>query len=161
MKERLQRLEQDLIRQRKRVDGSTTLTAIVGIIALVAVAGYSYFGYTEISGAIKPDKVVNLVEVTLDEQLPQLRRKLEGEIVQSAPEWANTLSKEALGSLPVARQRLEKVATDYAEDALQETRSITEKHFRDFYKKHHGDMQKKFDELAKSPDLAETSIADI
>ncbi len=32
MKERLSRLEQELTRQRKRVDGSTTLTAVVGII---------------------------------------------------------------------------------------------------------------------------------
>jgi len=161
MKERLSRLEQDLNRQRQRVDGSTTLTAIVGIIALIAVAGYSYYGYTAISDAVKPDKVVSLAEVTLDDQLPQLRRRLESEIVQSAPEWANTLSQEALGSLPVARKRLEKVATDYAEDALQETRAITDKRFREFYKTHHDDLQKKFDELAKSPNLAETSIADI
>ncbi|HEV2950333.1 MAG TPA: hypothetical protein VGX70_23335 [Gemmataceae bacterium] len=161
MKERLSRLEQDLNRQRQRVDGSTTLTAIVGIIALIAVAGYSYYGYTAIADAVKPDKVVSLAEVTLDENLPQLRRRLEAEIVQSAPEWANTLSKEALGALPVARKRLEKVATDYADEALQETHAITDKRFREFYKTHHDDLQKKFDELAKSPNLAETSIADI
>jgi hypothetical protein len=161
MKERLGRLEQELNRQRQRVDGSTTLTAIVGIIALIAVAVYSYIGYTAISDAVKPDKVVSLVETSLDDNLPQLRRRLETEIVQSAPEWANTLSKEALGSLPVARKRLEKVATDYADEALQETHAITDKRFREFYKTHHDELQKKFDELAKSPNLAETSIADI
>jgi hypothetical protein len=161
MKERLSRLEQDLNRQRQRVDRSTTLTAWVGIIALIAVTVYSYIGYKGISEAVEPKSVVSLAEVTLDENLPQLRRRLEAEIVQSAPEWANTLSKEALGALPVARKRLEKVATDYAEDALQETRAITDKRFREFYKAHHDDLQKKFDELAKSPDLAETSIADI
>lgn len=161
MKERLHRLEQELTRQGKRVNGSTTMTAIVGIIALIAVAVYSYIGYTGISDAIKPEKVVSLVEVTLDDNLPQLRSKLETEIVQSAPQWANTLSKEALGALPVARKRLEKVATEYAEEALQESRSMTDKHFQAFYKSHHDDLQKKFDELAKSPDLAENSIADL
>jgi len=161
MKERLSRLEQELIRQTKRVDRSTTLTAVVGIIALIGVAIYSYIGYTGISESIKPKNVVSLVEVTLDENLPQLRRKLESEIVQSAPEWANTLSKEALGALPVARKRLEKVATEYADEALKETRSITDKRFQEFYKTHHDDLQKKFDELAKSPNLAENSIADI
>jgi len=128
---------------------------------LIAVSVYSYIGYTGISESIQPARVVSLVEVTLDENLPQLRRKLESEIVQSAPQWASTLSKEALGSLPVARKRLEKVATDYADEALQETRSITDQRFRDFYKTHHDDLQKKFDELAKSPNLAENSIADI
>src|SRR5262249_199948 len=114
-----------------------------------------------ISEAVEPKNVVSTVETTLDDQLPQLRRRLESEIVQSAPEWANTLSKEALGALPVARKRLEKVATDYADDALQETRAITDKRSREFYKNQHADLQKKFDELAKSPNLAETSIADI
>ncbi len=161
MKERLSRLEQDLNRQCQRVDRSTRLTAWVGIIALIAVTVYSYIGYKGISEAVEPKNVVSMVETTLDDQLPQLRRRLETEIVQSAPEWANTLSQEALGSLPVARKRLEKVATDYAEDALQETRAITDKRFREFYKTHHDDLQKKFDELAKSPNLAETSIADI
>ena len=161
MKERLGRLEQDLIAQRKRVDGNTTLMAIVGLIALIAVAVYSYIGYKGISEAVEPKNVVSTVETTLDDQLPQLRRRLESEIVQSAPEWANTLSKEALGALPVARKRLEKVATTYADDALQETRAITDKRFREFYKNHHADLQKKFDELAKSPNLAENSIADI
>src|SRR5260370_14540336 len=86
---------------------------------------------------------------------------METEKVQTAPEWANPLRQEALGSLPVARKRLEKVATDYDEDALQETRAITDKRFREFCTTQHADVQKKFDELAKSPNVAETSIADI
>src|SRR5437762_2202821 len=103
LKERLQRLEQDLIRQRKRTDATTTLTAIIGIVALVAVAGYSYYGYTQISWAAKPERVVELGGQMLDDNMPKLRQQLETEIKKSAPQWAAALSKEAFDQLPVAR----------------------------------------------------------
>src|SRR5262249_38505505 len=59
LSERLQRLEQDLNRQRQRVNASTTLTVIIGLIALIAVGAYSYIGYREISWAVQPENVVS------------------------------------------------------------------------------------------------------
>src|SRR5438132_269048 len=85
VKERLARLEQDLIRQRQRVDSTTTLTTIIGIIALVAVAGYAYYGYREISTLTNPETMVNAATQMIDDNLPQVRRRLESEIVESAP----------------------------------------------------------------------------
>jgi hypothetical protein len=161
LKERLQRLEQDLIRQRKRVNATTTLTAIVGAIALIAVAGYSYYGYREVSIFTEPEKVVDLGQQMMDEGLPKLRRRLEIEIVESAPQWANTLSKQTLEQLPVARKRLEKLTTEYMDEGLANTRSMTDQQFRTFLRDHHEDMEKKFEELAKSPELAEASLADL
>src|SRR6266852_3389149 len=112
LKERLQRLEQELTRQRKRIDGSTTLMTVVGIIALLAVAGYAWYGYREISIFTDPNKIVDLGQQLLDDNIPQLRRKLETEIGQAAPQWASTLSKEALGALPAGRKRLGKIAME-------------------------------------------------
>ncbi len=161
LKERLQRLEQDLIRQRKRVNTTTTLTAIVGAIALIALACYSYIGYREVSVLRNPEMVVEYGQQMLDDNIPQLRRKLEIEIIESAPQWANTLSKEALEQLPVARRQLEKLTTDYMDEALANSRSMTDQQFRTFLRDHHEDMEKKFEELAKSPELAEASLADL
>jgi hypothetical protein len=161
VKERLVRLEQDLIRQRQRLNSTTTLTGIVGIIALLAVAGYSWYGYREISLFTNPEKVVDLGQQMLDDNLPELRRKLELEIVESAPQWASTLSKEALGSLPAGRKQLEKMAMENMDDALSQTRSITKEHFRSFLDKNKDHLKKNFEELAKSPDLAETTLADL
>ena len=161
LKERLQRLEQDLIRQRKRVNTTTTLTAVVGVIALIAVAGYSYIGYREVSVLRNPEMVVQYGQQMLDDNIPQLRQKLEIEIIESAPQWANTLSKEALEQLPVARKHLEKLTTDYMDEALVSSRSMTDQQFRTFLRDHHEDMEKKFEELAKSPELAESSLADL
>jgi len=161
LKERLQRLEQDLIRQRKRVDGSTTLTTIVGIIVLAAIGGFFYFGYKEVSIFRDPKMIVDYGESFLDDNIPQLRARLESEIVQSAPQWAATLSKEALGYLPVGRQRLEKMAMEYTDEAMKETRSMTNEKFKAYFAAHHKELEKKFEELAKSSDLAENSLLDI
>jgi hypothetical protein len=161
LKERLARLEQDLIRQRKRVDGSTTLTTIVGIIALLAIGGFFYYGYKEVSIFKDPNKIVDYGQALLDDNIPQLRARLEGEITKSAPEWAATLSKEALGSLPVARRRLEKIALDYTDEALKESRRVTAEKFQDYFKSHHKELEKAFEELAKSPNLAENSLLDL
>jgi hypothetical protein len=161
LKERLQRLEQDLIRQRQRTNATTTLTAIVGIIVLIAVGIYFGIGYTQIKWAIEPDRVVETLGQKLDDNIPVVRKQLEDEIKKSAPQWAATLSKEALGQLPVARQQLERLTTQYLDENLQNTQSMTEEHFRSFLTKNKADLQKKFDELEKNEFLAEASLADV
>jgi hypothetical protein len=161
VKERLHRLEQDLIRQRKRLEATTWLTAIVGFIVLAVIGYFFYWGYGEVSIFKDPDKIVNTAQAFLDDNIPQLRRRLESEIIQSAPQWASTLSKEAIGYLPVGRKQLEKLALENVDDALAETRAITDKQFREFYANHHKDLEKKFDELAKNPNSAENLILDL
>src|SRR5437588_201904 len=132
IKERLARLEQDLIRQRQRVDTTTGLTAIVGILILVAVCGYMWYGYNQISIFKDPNKIADMAAQTVDENLPQLRRNLESEIVSSAPEWAGALSKQALGYLPAGRQQFEKLVMENLDDALAQTREKTNEQFRSY-----------------------------
>jgi hypothetical protein len=161
VKERLARLEQDLTRQRQRVDGTTWLTAIVGIIVLVAVGGYMWYGYEEISTLKDPNKIVDLAAKEIDDNLPQLRRRLEGEIIQSAPEWAGALSKQALGYLPAGRQQFEKLVMENLDDALAQTREKTNEQFRNYIMNNKDHLKKQFEELSKSPDLADTTFADL
>src|SRR5438105_32003 len=161
VKERLARLEKDLIRQRRRLDATTGLTAIVGILALVAVAGYSAYGYYAISEDMQPQKRVDAGTDMIDQNLPDLRRRLEGEIVQSAPEWAGTLSKEALGYLPVGRKRCEEMVLENLDDALAQTREKTNEQFRTYITNNKDHLKKQLEELSKSPDLADTTFADL
>jgi hypothetical protein len=161
IKERLARLEQDLIRQRQRVDRTTGLTAFVGILVLVAVGGYMWYGYKEVSIFKDPNKIVDMAAQTVDENLPQLRRNLEGEIISSAPEWANALSKQALGYLPAGRQQFEKLVMENLDGALAETREKTNEQFRTYITNNKDHLKKQFEELAKSPDLADTTFADM
>ena len=161
LKERLARLEQDLIRQRQRVDRTTTLTTIVGILVLVAVSAYAYFGYKEISIFRNPDKIADMAAQTIDDNLPQLRRRLESEIVQSAPEWASAMSKQALGYLPAGRKQCEKLVLENLDEGLAQTREKTNEQFRTYIANHKDHLKKQFEELSKSPDLAETTFADL
>jgi hypothetical protein len=161
LKERLDRLERDLIRQRQRVDSTTTLTTIIGIIALVAVAGYAYYGYREISTLTNPETMVNAATQMIDDNLPQLRRRLEAEIIQSAPQWAGTLSKEALGQIPAGRKHLEKLVLENLDEGLAATRSETNQQFHNYITKNKEHLTKQLEELAKSPDLTESTFADL
>jgi len=161
LKERLARLEQDLIRQRQRVDSTTTLTSIVGILVLGAVSAYAYFGYKEISIFKDPNKIADMAAQTIDDNLPQLRRRLEGEIIQSAPEWANAMSKQALGYLPAGRKQCEKLVLENLDEGLAQTREKTNEQFRTYITNHKDHLKKQFEELSKSPDLAETTFADL
>src|SRR5437879_1375793 len=161
LKERLARLEQDLIRQRQRVDRTTTLTTIVGILVLVAVSAYAYFGYKEISIFRNPDKIADMAAQTIDDNLPQLRRRLESEIVQAGPEWANAMSKQALGDLPAGRKQCEKLVLENLDEGLAQTREKTNEQFRAYIANHKDHLKKQFEELSKSPDLAETTFADL
>jgi len=161
VKERLARLEQDLIRQRKRVERTTWLTGIVGIIILIAVAGYSGYGYYAISDAIQPQKLVDAGTDMVDRNLPDLRRRLESEIVQSAPEWANAMSKQALGYLPAGRKQCEKLVLENLDEGLAQTREKTNEQFHTYIANHKDHLKKQFEELSKSPDLAETTFADL
>jgi hypothetical protein len=161
LKERLERVERDLIQQRKRVDATTTLTTIIGLIALIAIAVYAYIGYKGISETIEPNRLVDFTQAVVDENLPTVRGRLESEIIQSAPDWAGTLSKQALSYLPVGRKELERKALENIDEALAQTRSITNEQFRAFVDKNKDHLSKQFEELAKSPDLAESSLVEL
>ena len=98
---------------------------------------------------------------TIDDNLPQLRRRLESEIVQSAPEWANAMSKQALGYLPAGRKQCEKLVLENLDEGLAQTREKTNEQFRTYIANHKDHLKKQFEELSKSPDLAETTFADL
>jgi hypothetical protein len=86
---------------------------------------------------------------------------LETDITQNAPEWASALSKEALGYLPAGRKQFEKLVLENLDDALAQTRERTNEQFRTFITSHKDHLKKQFDELVKSPDLAENTFADL
>jgi hypothetical protein len=161
LKERLARTQHELEALRHKTSRATATTLIVGAIALIAIGGYFYYGYTQISKFTEPDKLVSYAQQIVEDQLPSVRESLKEQIIKSAPTWAEGLSKQALESLPSGRSRLESYALEQYDASAQEAITLTDKEFREFLQKNRPTLEQKFKELASGPQLADASLADL
>jgi acyl transferase domain-containing protein len=161
LKERLVRAQRELEALRHKASRATSTTIIVGIIALVAIGGYFYYGYSQISTYTEPDKLVGYAQQIVDDQLPSVRQSLKEQIIKSAPSWAEGLSKQALESLPTGRAKLESYVMEQYDSSAQETITLTDQQFREFLHKNRPMLEQKFKELAAKPQLADDSLAEV
>src|SRR2546428_527732 len=96
--QRIDQLHRELVAQRKRTDQSAIITALLGGVILIALAGYFYFGYTQFSEVTRPERIVQAAQTVVNDNLPVARKAIEDEVVRSAPVWAESLSKQAQNS---------------------------------------------------------------
>jgi hypothetical protein len=160
-KDRLERVQRELADQRRRLTRSTAIVGVVGAIVVIAICGYFYYGYTEISKATEPNRLLDFTEVTIDQNLPEFRRNMEQQLKDGAPQMAETLSKAIFDNIPDARKTLEEQAIQRVDDSINETSLMTEQQFRNFLQAHRAELQEKFKELAASDTLAEKSLDDV
>jgi len=161
LKNRLETLQRELAAERQRTQRSTVFMAVVAAILLIVLGGYFYYGYTQIANITRPEKVVDVAQGVIDERLPEARSSLEAQIIKSAPTWAEGLSKQAQEALPQARQRATEQFLKEADRMTQEASVLSEEHFRTFLRENRPLLDKKFQELSKSPDLAEESLQEL
>ncbi|MGE5192702.1 MAG: hypothetical protein ACM3U2_09380, partial [Deltaproteobacteria bacterium] len=161
LQSRLEQIQQELSRERRRVARATRLTAVVGLLALILLSVYFYYGYHEFAYATEPEHVVDAAEVVIDSHLPEARRSLESQIIKSAPEWAEGLSKQAQNAIPQARQKLTDHFVEAADQATQESLIMSEDKYRGFLRDNRPMLEKKFKELGKDPNLAEQSLLEL
>jgi len=160
-KERLDQVQRDLETLRHKTNRATGATAVVGILALVAIAIYFYIGYTQFSQYTEPDKLVSVAQDILERNIPAAQESLKEQIIRSAPTWAEGLSQHALESLPTARTKLQEYILDQYDNTAQETIKVTDQQFRDFLRKNRPMLEKKFKELETNPKLADNSLAEL
>src|SRR5436309_10914621 len=96
LKDRLDQLNRELARERRRTQRATALTLVVGLIVVALLSGYFAYGYIKIAPVIKPQFLLDVAEDTIQRELPKGRVKLEEQIIKSSPEWAQRLSQQAL-----------------------------------------------------------------
>src|SRR5437879_6300718 len=106
-KERLDRVQRDLETLRHKTNRASGATAVVGILALVAIGIYFYIGYSQFSQYTEPDKLVSYAQQILEDNLPTAQQSLKEQVIKEAPNWAEGLSKHALESMPTARTKLQ------------------------------------------------------
>ena len=95
------------------------------------------------------------------DQLPVARQSVADEIKKSAPEWARMLSQQAQENLPTARQKLEEHALEQCDGMLKEASLVSTEQFRRFLRDNRQTLETGFKDLAKSPKLADQTLADI
>src|SRR5436309_5155075 len=88
-KERLDQVQRDLETLRHKTNRATGATAVVGILALVAIAIYFYIGYTQFSQYTEPDKLVSVAQDILERNIPAAQESLKEQLIRSAPTWAD------------------------------------------------------------------------
>jgi hypothetical protein len=161
LKQRLDRLQAELAAQRRSLNRSSTLTAILGLIVLGALAAYFYYGYTQIAYAAEPEQLVSVAETLIDDNLPKARASLEKEVDKNAGKWAESLSKKARASLPDLRVKAEAYFVEQVDKSLDESAVVTDQHFRNFVKENRPLLEKAFKDLEKNPKLADESLAEL
>ncbi len=156
LQERVTKLQGDLTALRQSTNRSAGLTLVIGGIVLVVLCGYFYYGYREISSVMTPDNLVAFAFTQLDSEIPNLSARIEKEVKEGAPQWADQLSKQVITAIPDARKQLEEHVLKEADKGLKEVNVMTDEHFRKFMKDNHSELDKMFKDLASNdPKLAE------
>ena len=158
---RLEQLRRDLTAERKRIGTSAIALGVVGLIVLIALGIYFGYGYSLIAETTEPDRLVTVGMDLLDKNLPEVRRTVQEQVATNAPIWAEGLSRQAQAALPTAREKLEDYVLTQVEERLKEGTVLTEERFRQFLRNNHAQLERDIQELAQSPELAESSLASL
>ena len=161
LRQRLDQVRQELAAQRRRTARATALTAVVGLVALVLLGAYFYYGYTSLAEVTEPGKLVDVAEQMATDNLPQARQSLAEEIKRSAPDLAVGLSKQMLEAMPTARKSLEGHALEQFGAAVDESAVLSDKQFEAFLKDNRPLLQAKYKELTDKPQLADASLGEL
>lgn len=159
--DRLERLRSDLASQAAKTRRGNVLTLLVGLIAMGAMGGYFYWGYSQFSEVLQTDRVADSVATLVDDNIPGVRKSLEEEARKSAPVWAEGLSKQLRDSLPLGRKKLEDYVVERTKDTLAQGTVLTQEQFTKFAQDNKAALKMDIAALAKSPELADSAISEL
>jgi hypothetical protein len=161
LKDRLDHLQRQLARQRRRTQAATVLTVLVGLLILAALCGYFVYGYMKINEVAKPETVLDWAELEVNQRLPEGRQMLEKQIIESSPDWAKTLSQQVQDNIPKARESLEKHVMEQYASSMQEVTRLSDDQFRKYLKDNRKMLEKRMKELEDKPELAEAPLEEL
>lgn len=146
----------------KQFSRGATATAVVGVLLLVLLCGYFGFGYSQISklfdlegeGNLLDFAIGRLEQTNLPTSVEEARRRVQREVEQRSPAWAEQASQRFQESLPEIRTQLEDYLNDQAEEKIGEVVLFGEKEFRRVLQENRDDLQTGFKELASSGTLS-------
>lgn len=151
----LQQTERELATLKAKLASSSKTTAIVALIVLALVSGYFTYGYTEFSSVLQPKEIVNAAASYVEDQIPQIRQQIEGQIKDNAPEWVQLVSDEGFAAIPDLRGALEDFALSQLNEVFDQVATLTEDEFKKFLTENRDLVETTFKELADNPKVSD------
>lgn len=135
LKQRMASLEKTLQSHASRASLGATLTLLLGIVLLVGLGFYFWYGYTHIIGFLTPKNLVESVETQVVERIPEYRVQIEGSVKENAPSWAKLASSAMLEGIPSAREYALNASLSAFDDVLnkgtEHSKDVLAKHIQE------------------------------
>lgn len=157
--EQVNRLTRQIAQQESAIYRSTRVMGSIGLIGLVLIAGYYYYGYKEIARLLEPNTLVPFAAGMLEQRLPEAREALVVQISKSAPAWAEQVSLKAQQAIPDLRVKLEDYVLSETDKMAQQVTTLTEEKIQKVLHENREVVEKGFKELADSDNLSEETLA--
>ncbi len=130
----------------------------VGLLALVLLSAYFFYGYVQIAELLEPNRLVPLGASMLENNLPAARQAIVQQVSNSAPAWAEQISVQARGAVPTLRTKLEDYVMEQTDVLLGQAASVTEQQFQKTIQENRELLDRGFKELAASEKLSEEAL---
>ena len=153
--DRSEAAQKELKKLRRRFQLGSWITGIVGAVIIVVLAGYFCYGYIKISELKDPELIVALVGQLVDDQIPQVRRRLESEVDNNAAVWAQQASEEVLKVAPTLRKEIEELAIEQADKAIDQLNVMGEKEFQRLLDENRDTVKQALQDLEDNNEISE------
>lgn len=158
MAERISKLTGQITVHENAIKGATRTTGTIGVIALLAMTGYFYYGYVMIGGLLEPSMLVPYASGMLEQNLPSAREAIVKQINDSADGWAAQVSLKAQEAIPELRGKLENYVLAETDKLAGQVTQLTEEKFRNAMRDNRELIENGFKELANSKELSEETV---
>jgi hypothetical protein len=160
--QKLAHIQSTVASLQNRLNREVLITSLLGLVTIVAICGYFYYGYTQINELLQPKTLVNYAGTMAQDKLPELRQQLEAEVEKNAPVWAEELSRQAVSSMPQVREQLEEHIISQVDAMFTQTVTLTEPEMKKFMEEHKTEIARAISELKQDDKvLSDESMAEI
>jgi hypothetical protein len=152
---RIDQLSKQIAQYETATKRAASTMGTVGLLSLVLLSVYFFYGYVQIAELLEPNELVPLGASMLESNLPAARQAIIKQVSDSAPAWAEQVSQQARGALPSLRTKLEDYVMEQTDVLLGQATSVTEQQFQKTIQENRELLDRGFKELAASENLSE------
>lgn len=155
---KLQAVESELSKISTSMARSAKVTGVIGVVLMAAMLGYFIFGFSEIEDLTKPENLVALAGEVVNSSLPEIRESVQSTVKESAPDWAQAISDQAIGATPTIRESLEDHILAQTEGVISNGVNLGEAEFRKILRENKSSFEETLDELAEGEEFSEETM---